>query len=347
MNKQHERKQNLFRVVEALQLGGPMTQSELKSCCALQASTVSYLVNDLRSFNLICEHEGLPAGEKKVGKPGVVIGLDNSAACFLGIYLIDDAIEMSIYGLDGRMIECERHPIEDDSMLEDTLISCISIQLKNHPQVRKVGIAVKGIIHNDGRLESGNRYPSPGRQTHWNFLSFVDNIRKGFPGYEVIVENDANCAALCYQFEDRLGDETSVTYVLNTRPFGIGLGLMVNGQLFRGSDGCAGEYYEDGSFLKDERDLSADKLEDTLGRLSNHMKMVCYLMNPARLIICGSALCDADSHLAERLKNILSSLPCDVEVKTEAHFNAPARGAALKAIDSFVREIIGGIERRW
>ena len=85
MNKKTERKQNLRLIVEALQQLGPVAQIRLKEFCNLQASTVSYLINDLKQQNLVVDI-GKEDTQGRVGKPGNMVGLNNREAAFLGMY---------------------------------------------------------------------------------------------------------------------------------------------------------------------------------------------------------------------------------------------------------------------
>ena len=348
MNKQNERHNNLLRIIDVLRTRKVTTQAELKEICSLQASTVSYLINDLRTFNFIKDSGKASCSGRKVGKPGLAISLNNEAACFLGIYLIDNAVELFVYGLDGEELDESRICFEADKLIE-TLYKGIDEKLSAYPQIKKIAIAVKGIIHNDGHLESGVRHTDSGAEDHWDIANFVEKIRQRYPEYEIIVENDANCAAIYYytKNKDKYENVTTVTYVLNDQPFGIGLGLIIEGKLFRGSDGCAGEYYEKDSFLKESKYSVRDNLVPVVEKLLNHMKMTAYLLNPVKLIICGNAFSSAGEDTLRQLEGILSSLPCAAELKCEPHFSAPACGAALIGADSYVREIIGGIEKRW
>ena len=118
MNKQNERHNNLLRIIDVLRTRKVTTQAELKEICSLQASTVSYLINDLRTFNFIKDSGKASCSGRKVGKPGLAISLNNEAACFLGIYLIDNAVELFVYGLDGEELDESRICFEADKLIE-------------------------------------------------------------------------------------------------------------------------------------------------------------------------------------------------------------------------------------
>lgn len=100
-------------------------------------------------------------------------------------------------------------------------------------QISGVGIAAPGIIRNDGYLVTAgaitalNGYP----------LAATLSQRCQVP---VVIENDANAAAIA---EHWVGSAQKVnnylTVVLGT---GVGGGIIINGEIYRGSHGMAGEF---------------------------------------------------------------------------------------------------------
>ena len=97
MNKRNEKKQNLTMIIEMLRRYGAMTQARLKEYCGLQASTVSYLVSDLKQYGVIKDSGAEIQQQPKIGKPGNVIELDNNDSQFLGMYVedwVDDKSEI-------------------------------------------------------------------------------------------------------------------------------------------------------------------------------------------------------------------------------------------------------------
>lgn len=341
MNNRNERYKNLLHVVDVLRKHGSLSQAQLSDLCGLQASTISYLVNDLRKYNLIRDIGKVQSRSNHAGKPGFAISLNNEAAIFLGAYLEDSYIDFSLYGLDGRLLECERIEFEDMTM-EDAMDDGVGRMITRYPQIKKIGIAVKGLIHSDGRLESGDRHLPSGKVEHWNISDFTGKVKRRYPEHDLIIENDANCAAVCFKFEDSEDVSNSITYVLNNRPFGIGIGLIINGHLYKGFSGVAGEFYDN-----DIDSFCRDDIRSTISFLLNHMMMSTLLLNPEKIIISGSSFSTLDTETISEINEKLSCIPTKVELKIEENFSAPARGAALMVADTFIQELIGGMERRW
>lgn len=130
----------------------------------------------------------------------------------------------------------ERIPTRDFSSPE-TLIEAIGVRVeqlkKNHPGIVAIGIGVPGAVDFD-RGVTYNLTNVPG----WSNVPLRDKIaaRTGLP---TVLENDANCAAYA---EFRCGAARGLrNIVVVTLGTGVGGGLILNGDLYRGSQFAAGE----------------------------------------------------------------------------------------------------------
>lgn len=95
-----------------------------------------------------------------------------------------------------------------------------------------VGVELGGHIH-EGRIVS-----TANLQVGWQEFPFADRLRKHL-GLAVVVENDANALAL---YKNGFGGPGAKDFavVLLTR-MGVGSGLIIDGKLYRGNGGMAGE----------------------------------------------------------------------------------------------------------
>ena len=97
-----------------------------------------------------------------------------------------------------------------------------------------IGVAAAGIID----LNKGLIIESP-NLPHWRNIKLIDILYKKFGG-PIYLVNDASAAALG---EFHLGAGHGVSnMVYLTVSTGIGGGIIINGDLYEGSDGCAGEF---------------------------------------------------------------------------------------------------------
>jgi len=135
-----------------------------------------------------------------------------------------------VYGDEnGRIISKERF---DTTNVKDTLENIFS-------SVAKLGIAKAIGISCGGPLDSGRGVIlSPPNLPGWDEIYIVNMIEEKF-GIPCAIENDANACALAeYNFGAGKGCRNMVFFTFGT---GLGAGLILDGKLYRGTNGMAGE----------------------------------------------------------------------------------------------------------
>ncbi|MHB8172860.1 MAG: ROK family protein [Nitrospirota bacterium] len=100
-------------------------------------------------------------------------------------------------------------------------------------EIAGIGIGVPGIISaREGVVRISPNLPG------WKDIPLRSHLKESFP-YPVYVENDANAYALGeYWFGAGKGAKSMVCITLGT---GVGGGIILNGDIWRGADGMAGE----------------------------------------------------------------------------------------------------------
>ena len=341
MNKRNEKKQNLTQVIEMLRRYGSMTQARLKDYCGLQASTVSYLVSALKQSGIIRD-SGIENQQHRIGKPGNLIELDNNAAQFLGMYVEDTCIDTYLIGIDGKTIREERFPIGDDPV-KKAVIRCVREKLDEAPQISGVGIAIKAIVYKDGTIRSAPRRGSGHR--NWSFAGLQSELQMTYPRIPVIVENDANCAAELYNYMCKREKKDIVLYLMNRDPFGIGCGLLLDGKVYRGAHGAAGEVYSEGSRFSKlaEKEMgNHDFLTEILETLKPYVTRTAAFLDPECFVFTGSCMNGFGPECEEIMNGTTESTGIPVIAESGDVLN-PAKGAALLVIDKFVFNLVNEV----
>ena len=138
--------------------------------------------------------------------------------------------------VDERGVILERlvapTPSHSPQAVEDAIVAAVAALRKRHP-VHTIGIGAAGWVDN---AQAVVRF-SPHLAWRSEPLKARLSTRIDLP---LIVDNDANAAAWAeYRFGAGHGSSVMVCLTLGT---GIGGGLVINGQLFRGTYGMAGEW---------------------------------------------------------------------------------------------------------
>lgn len=340
MNKRSEKRQNLLAVISTLRQYGAMTQARLKEYCGLQASTISYLSAELREMQLI-RNSGLENQNGRVGKPGNIVELNNDLASFLGVYVEDSWIDIYLIGLDGTTLHSQRVPFEDNSV-QESIFAVIVQQMQQHEEIHGIGVAIKAIVYNDGSIKSNLMSDSRRKRRNWNFAGLKDHLQEMYPEMPIVVENDANCAVELYR-HNREQNQNVLVYLVNQNPFGVGCGMLINGRLFRGASGLAGEVFDRSEhFSKLAALAESDEgfIKKFIPALFPRILDSAYLLDPECIVLTG----DCFDHLTEADEDSFAQLakksPVPVLIAAGEDKLNPAKGAALLVIDAFIQRII-------
>jgi predicted NBD/HSP70 family sugar kinase len=340
----------MFSLFKTLRNKGVLTQSELKDHLQLQRSTISYLVNDLRKEGLIKNSEKCIRAVR-VGKPGQFIELDNSHALFLGLYLEETFLDAHIIGIADQEVLFQRIPLNDcpPNELPDRIIDIIN-QLKNvYDSIQGIGIAVKSVVDRKGNLSSFKRpLPTNDVPKIWMVEGFTSRICMAFPDKVVVVENDANCAAVYCQSADKQASPTSIVFIINVKPFGIGCGIMIDGELFRGFNGASGEIYFSNRSIQDlvEQNRNGQDPEQIMTLLRESIAKSTYFIDPQKVYLTGGLFSSITEEAIARIHQLFADVPYPIEILSQPHYSFPARGAVLLAADEYMEKLLSGMERR-
>jgi hypothetical protein len=276
-----------------------------------------------------------------------MLALNGKAIQILGIYVEDDLLRIHRIGLDGKTYSSENKSFDGEHVLE-AVCGVIKEQLGQIPTLEAIGLAIKGIVFNDGTIRSGLRH-SPSGDEAWNFLGLTDALQQQFPHIPILVENDANCAAALYHYENCLRDTNLVAYLLNKVPFGIGLGLVMPGGGYRGANGAAGEYFDQDAKIRQLAkglQTEEDFVSQFIPAILPHIFQTSYLIDPDCIVLSGTFFESLKPESLTTLETIFQALPVPVHIASGEHRLSPAKGAALLATNNFISSFIEEVTKR-
>jgi glucokinase len=133
----------------------------------------------------------------------------------------------------GDIVRIPTRQFNGPDGLIDEIVSVIDRLRGQHPAISSVGIGVPGAVDFDRGI-TYNLTNVPG----WSKVPLRDRIAQR-TGLDTVLENDANCAAYAeFKHGAARGYRNVVVVTLGT---GVGGGLILNGDLYRGSQFAAGE----------------------------------------------------------------------------------------------------------
>ncbi len=210
----------------------PISRAEISSETALQRSTISLIVDELKSQGLVEEIEGESTG----GRPPMLLRLRAAGPIAVGVDLGTDRTVVATSDLSGRVLEREEFQT-DPSWKQTTrqMIDCVKRLVEKQKGIEGVGISLPGLVDQ----EAGNALFIPHfRWRDWPVADLVGSAT----GLPVKVDNDANAAALAELWLGRPEIREVRDFIMVLVEQGIGTGIVFDGQVYHGVAGAAGEF---------------------------------------------------------------------------------------------------------
>jgi len=213
----------------------PISRAEIARETALQRSTVSTIVEELKTGGLI---EEIGEGESTGGRRPTLLQLRAAGAMAIGVDITPTCTTIATSDLAGRVLEREDFPhIEQPERLYARVIESVRkfAAKAGERKIEGVGISLPGLVDPD----NGRAIYIPWFE--WRDWPVAAEI-SGATGLDVIIDNDANAAALAALWFGRQELREARDFIMVLVAEGIGTGIVVDGQIYRGERGGAGEF---------------------------------------------------------------------------------------------------------
>jgi predicted NBD/HSP70 family sugar kinase len=232
------RESNTGRVIGTLTLIGVTSRAELARRTGLARSTVSSIVAELQREGLVVPRAG-NGRTASSGRPPSLIALNPSARLAAGLDFGKRHLAVAVADLSHTILAEQRREMPDDYAAEEGFAAATELTTRvlaeigaDRDRLLGVGMGLPGPVHRRGTLGSATILPG------WAGVRPADEMSRRL-GLPVQVENDANLGALAEYLWGAGAGCSSLAYLKVAT--GIGAGLVIDGALFRGAGGTAGE----------------------------------------------------------------------------------------------------------
>lgn len=228
------KKGNKSLVLDKIKNNSPISRASVASQVGLNKGTVSSLVNDLLEEHLI--YESGP-GESSGGRRPVMLLFNEKAGYSIGVDVGVNYLLGVLTDLKGNIYKEKEIVFKNLSYaeMEEKLFDTIDFLIQSAPPsphgIIGIGVGVPGIVDKDG-----NVLLAP--NLNWKNVNLKTTLHNKY-NLPIIIENEANAGAYGEK-EFGAGQEfENVIYV--SAGIGIGVGLILNGSLYKGFNGFSGE----------------------------------------------------------------------------------------------------------
>ncbi len=232
-----DRERRNLAILELIRKKGPISRAEISRALGSNIVTVTNYADYYIKKRIILE---VGFDMSSGGRRPELLELNAKSAYVVGVDVGPSDILAIVADLKVNVIAKAKAPRPDVNMegLVGAVIKVIEdviAKSKISPsEIRNIGIGVSGIIdYPSGTIRDTD--PTRGR-TRVSFLKFSKAIEDKFDK-PVYLGNDASCAAFGERTLNPSADVDNLIYVYSD----VGCGMVINGDVYTGSSGCAGE----------------------------------------------------------------------------------------------------------
>lgn len=268
------RRNNAIAALHMLHRYPGLSRAELARKMGLNRSSSGNIIADLTAAGFVREvQEAKPVRSRTIrgaGRPGILIELVPDAAYFLGAEIGVEHITTVLLDLTAAILHCRVEPFDGPSVAVDQAIArAVEQAFEDLPadlseRCEGFGLSAPAQMDSYGQISTA---PLLG----WTDVNFAELVKAALPvDLPIMIENDANAFAIGEGYR-RCESRSGVTLFLVIES-GVGGGIVIDGALFRGGHGLAGEIGhllngDDGEEL--EQAIGLERLLFNYGKVSN------------------------------------------------------------------------------
>ncbi|EAZ80005.1 ROK family transcriptional regulator [Algoriphagus machipongonensis] len=226
---------NKIKIIKNLYLKGANTASEICSEVGISLPTVNALLGDLMNSGEVIKHG---RAESQGGRKPDLYRLAEDAFYVLSVDLSRFQVNLALYSCNQSLAaskESHKITLNNEKETFDKLCDIIDEYLVKtgipSEKIIAIGFSMPGLLDSIGGVNY--TYLKFGKK------SLLENLEERF-SKKIFLENDARAMTLA---EFKFGSEHSHKNVLGIFVgWGIGLGIIIDGKIYQGASGFAGEF---------------------------------------------------------------------------------------------------------
>lgn len=228
---------NQSRVLDAIRRTDRISRVEVAEQTGLTPQTVSNIVRRLLEEELVLE---AGRGSSRGGKPATLLRLNATAYYAVGMHIDPANTTLVVTDLRGRVIARVRRrtpSAQGPTRMIGSLVGAVRqiVARSQVPPDRILGIGVA----TPGPIDAGGGFVvDPPNLPGWRTVPLREELEEG-TGLPVIIDNDATAATVGERWAG--GEQRAADMAFVYIGTGIGGGLVLGGQIYRGTSWNAGE----------------------------------------------------------------------------------------------------------
>ncbi|MGD9365543.1 MAG: ROK family transcriptional regulator [Desulfobacteraceae bacterium] len=230
---------NRFNILNTIRISGAISRVEIAEITGQSRASVTNITARLIDEGLIYEKRTEDSAVR--GRRRVLLAMNPDAAYVVGVKLSASRISCAVTDMQAEVRSSVNLPVRTAKrpvafmadLIEEAVRHCVEAAKLDLHGISGIGIGVPGFVNS----LTGTCYWTPLYQQGDIHLKQLVESRLGV---DTFIENDTNTVTLAHQW---FGEGRGINHFLViTIEDGVGMGIVVNGQLYRGASGFAAEF---------------------------------------------------------------------------------------------------------
>lgn len=231
------KRENQKIIVDVIKNNRPISRADIAKITDMSATTVGRIVSELIDCGFVKETSLTSSG---VGRKAILLDIDVNTIINVGVNLTKYFYEIGIVDFDGKIIEYKRINLDTSKYQPDTVIEMISMSINKEIEQSSIEqINIKGIcIGVPGMVDFNKGKVILSAQLGWQNIDVAYKVTK-LTNINTIIDNSLKLKALAETIYGTAKSSGKIAVI--SIGDGVGSALIIDGELYRGSNNSAGE----------------------------------------------------------------------------------------------------------
>lgn len=238
-SRQRAQALNQYNILDTIRMHKEISRIQIAELTGQSRASVTNITAELIKKNLIYEKDAKEAATP--GRRRVELAINPDAAYVAGIKLSSSRISCAVTDLQANVRSSVVIPVQFDKrplsyvadIIEDAVKGCAAKAGLGMERIFGIGVGVPGLLKSESGVYDWNPLYRKGETT----LSDLISERLAVKTY---IENDSNALTLAHLWFGK--GAHCRNFLVVTIEEGIGMGIVIERQLYRGIDGIASEF---------------------------------------------------------------------------------------------------------
>lgn len=236
-NKNIFKEINRIRVLKYIWDNTPVSRVEISKRIGLSRSTLTLITKELICNNILKEI-GQGNSTKEGGKKPTLLDFNKNYGYIIGVTIGLSKIKLAYSNIRAEIIkesEEKRELNESPNKSLEKVINLIKkLNISNYKKLLGLGIGIPGVIdHINGVVKFSPNLPG------WKSIPIKECLENELGEIKVFIDRETNLQVFA---EKWFGGIKSKNFIAVEAGIGIGIGILINDRIYRGSNNAAGEF---------------------------------------------------------------------------------------------------------